>query len=113
MPDEYKSDRQIAQEKEDAKARIMGTTPRTISQLCTLCRNAVQPSERYPSYLCGRCAALAVDAEGKKPWEGVQYWEGSCFVDAIPCWREEAHLGGTVVRTVESLTDEQRKDRGL
>ena len=113
MSEKSKSDIEIAQEKEDTKARIMGTVPRTITQMCTLCRNAVQASERYPSYLCGRCASRAVDADGKQPWREVQYWEGPCFVDSVPCWLEEAHLGGTVVRIVESLTDEQRKDRGL
>ena len=84
-------------------------------QFCPLCGAGVQPSERYPHYLCPACSGKAVSAEGRPlvfgnvamsggfsagyadngaPYEGGHV----CFVDGRQCWADEARFGGIVIQ---------------
>jgi hypothetical protein len=86
-------------------------------QVCPVCHAEVAPSLRYPRYLCGACAARAVDEEGR-PLQffnesltggfvavyadtGEQRESHLCVVDGIGCRADEAYMGGIVVRPLE------------
>jgi len=73
--------------------------------------------ERYPRYVCARCAAKTTDATGRRvdfrnldflggcqgfyPDTGDIYPADDCFIDGIPCLAAEARFGGIVVQVKE------------
>jgi len=85
------------------------------SQSCPICNDNVQPNERYPNYLCPRCAQKLTDKEGRKVSfanegffggcigsyeDGTIYEVHSCYVDGIECEANEAKFGGIVIQTI-------------
>ncbi len=83
-------------------------------QKCPICAAAVEPSPRYPSYVCFNCCAKAADENGRPLGFGNVSFSGGfvawykdtdeerdshiCFIDGIKCWADEAHMGGIVIR---------------
>ncbi|MBX7134622.1 MAG: hypothetical protein K1X67_18295 [Fimbriimonadaceae bacterium] len=74
----------------------------------------MEPSARYPNYLCHTCAAEAADASGRKLEFSNESFSGGyvaryaddktpydsheCFVRGVRCHADEAHMGGIVIR---------------
>ncbi len=88
-------------------------------QFCPICKMEVQPSTRYPHYLCSSCARSPVDEDGKeleffndsisggfiaryKDTKGIRD-SHICFIQGIKCRADEAHLGGIVIQPAETL----------
>jgi hypothetical protein len=83
-------------------------------QHCPICRNAVEPSERYPDYVCWDCCLRAADEAGRSlAFSNVSFSGGFaaiyrdtreerdshiCYIDGIECWADETHMGGIVIR---------------
>ncbi|EOZ96159.1 ADP-ribosylation/Crystallin J1 [Indibacter alkaliphilus LW1] len=87
------------------------------NQTCPICKNEVSFSSRYPRYVCLDCTPRATDKEGRKvdffntSFTGhgcageycdtqEPYDSNICYIDGVPCYAEEAHFGGIVVRVV-------------
>jgi hypothetical protein len=90
------------------------------TQKCPICAATVQPSARYPSYICGHCASKAVDANGRAlsfynadmtgGFEARFTDDGSLaeevtrthrvFVEGKKCVADEARFGGIVLQTI-------------
>jgi len=82
-------------------------------QKCPICSATVEPSPRYPNYICSECWTKAVDDDGRPLGFGYspeigQYtvWykdtkepreNGICFIDGMRCRAQEDYWGGTVV----------------
>ena len=76
----------------------------------------LQYIERYPRYVCSKCASLTSDDKGNKVAffneelsggiKGVytdtneQYPETICFINGIKCRADEARFGGIVIQPV-------------
>lgn len=85
-------------------------------QSCPICSVTVEPSTRYPTYVCSTCASDAVDVSGRKleffneSFSGgyvaryadtlEPYDSHECFVRGVRCHADEAHMGGIVIRAV-------------
>jgi hypothetical protein len=86
---------------------------------CPVCDAPLPPIARYPRYVCRRCAARAVSAEGR-PLEffnsGLSgghaaryaddkrpYASSVCFIDGQPCRADEARFGGIVIERIEEI----------
>jgi hypothetical protein len=83
-------------------------------QHCPICQKTVQPSERYPRYLCAVCAAKARSKDGRAlifSNESISggylayyadthesYPSHECFVDGIRCHADEHYYGGIVIQ---------------
>lgn len=88
------------------------------SQACPICSAGQPMSSRYPTYVCGACAASAVDERGQKlAFSNVDgsggfiaaYADKSekreshiCFISAVKCWADEARFGGIVIVPLDS-----------
>jgi hypothetical protein len=86
----------------------------TATQDCPVCKAAVQPSKRYPNSVCRECVKRAVDRNGRRVafenantltglegfYVGSQepYPRQTCFIDSVPCFAQEAYLGGIVIQ---------------
>lgn len=92
-------------------------------QKCRICLVDVQPSERYPRYVCESCAMKASSADGRllefynsdpKKKEislfGFHaryadtkkiYKSQECFINGVRCRADEARFGGIVIETVD------------
>jgi len=89
-------------------------------QKCPICSAAVEPSPRYPSYICADCCRTAVDENGRPLGFGNVSFSGGfaawykdieeerdshiCYIDGIKCWADEAHMGGIVI-TIDNGQD--------
>ena len=86
--------------------------------VCPICNIPGQRSPRYPKYICVECGRRATDKTGR-PLEfsnesasgGYVAWYRDthepyeshiCYVDSVPCWADEAHMGGIVVSVYDS-----------
>ena len=86
--------------------------------VCPICNKPGQRSPRYPKYICVECGRRATDKTGR-PHEfsnesasgGYVAWYRDthepyeshiCYVDSIPFWADEAHMGGIVVSVYDS-----------
>ena len=86
------------------------------TQTCPICKNPVQPSERYPHYLCADCVSKAKSEDGR-PLKfsnedmsggfiaryadtGESYPSHECYVDGAPCYADEYRFGGIVIQPI-------------
>lgn len=83
-------------------------------QHCPICSKPVEPSERYPRYVCQECASRASSHEGralefhnvsfsggfaaKYADSGKEYLSHDCYIDGIKCYADEARFGGIVIQ---------------
>jgi len=88
-------------------------------QTCPICQKAVQPSERYPYYLCLDCSARAKSKDGRSlKFSNIDMTGGlmavyadtdesypshECYVDGIQCYADEHRFGGIVIQPVQKL----------
>jgi hypothetical protein len=88
-----------------------------VKQYCPICKQSVEPSRRYPRYVCEQCADKAVSADGRRVEfsnedifggcegqfvdTGETYGLDDCFIKGIKCRASEAHMGGIVIEAVE------------
>ncbi len=82
-------------------------------QTCPICQKEVQPSPRYPRYVCAECATLATSADGRKLTfynqsisggyeakyadSGETYDSHDCYIQGIKCHADEHYFGGIVI----------------
>ena len=87
-------------------------------QVCPICFNSVQPSERYPNYVCRDCAKLARSLDGRElvffnvsisggfaaqyADTGEEYNTHVCYINGIKCHADEHHFGGIVIVKAEN-----------
>jgi hypothetical protein len=87
------------------------------AQHCPICGASVNPSTRYPRYVCGGCAARASSADGRLlefgnigigggfearyADTGEEYSSHDCFIGNLKCYADEARFGGIVIQVVE------------
>jgi hypothetical protein len=87
-------------------------------QHCPICHRSVEPSQRYPRYLCADCASRAKSKDGRLlsfsnesfsggfiaqySDTGESYPSHECYVDGILCYADEHRFGGIVIQTVDS-----------
>jgi predicted amidophosphoribosyltransferase len=85
-------------------------------QHCPVCQKSVQPSQRYPHYLCTECASKAKSKDGRLLRFGNESWSGGfvasyadtgepypsheCYIEGIACYADEHHMGGIVIKPV-------------
>ena len=89
------------------------------SQVCPVCSNEVEPSVRYPRYLCNTCARQATGPDGRQ----VEFFDEPVFrgrfvdadedyhstivsVQGVRCRATPAHFGGIVVVPVPTSEPE-------
>ena len=86
-------------------------------QYCPICLVEVQPSSRYPRYVCADCDGRATDENGRPLTFANESFSGGfiakysetgevreshyCFIDGVKCWADEARFGGIVIQPVE------------
>lgn len=86
------------------------------TQLCPICSKSVEPSARYPQYLCRECASKARSKDGRALIFSNAYLSGGfaakyadtgetypgheCYIDDIHCYADEARLGGIVIQPI-------------
>lgn len=84
---------------------------------CPICGVELDFIERYPRYICSKCASLASDIDGNgisffnedlsggitgiytdtgKPYNG-----NLCFIKGVKCRADEARFGGIVIQPEE------------
>ena len=74
-------------------------------QICPICKASVDPSQRYPNYVCIDCQARMVDSKGKP----IHFYntdilgtgvtpDEPAWIDGIEVYASEAHFGGIVIR---------------
>lgn len=84
---------------------------------CPICGVDLPANARYPRYVCRACAALTMDAAGRRVGfgnidicggcrgsyldTGEAYNEGECYVAGQRCSVEEGRFGGIVVQTLD------------
>ncbi len=89
-------------------------TPDT--QHCPICSKPVEPSLRYPRYVCRECASKASSQDGralkfhnesfsggfvaKYADTGEQYLSHDCYINGVKCYADEARFGGIVIQVV-------------
>ena len=82
-------------------------------QTCPICGKEVHPSERYPKYVCGDCAKLAVSKDGrplafynqsisggyeaKYADTGEAYDSHDCYIKGLKCRADDHYFGGIVI----------------
>jgi len=88
-------------------------------QFCPICGVSVDPSERYPRYVCSSCSQLAETADGNRlrfettePLgggfaaylvdSGEVYDSHTCYIKSRECRADEARFGGIIVQVVEN-----------
>lgn len=85
-------------------------------QTCPICHRPVQPSERYPRYVCKDCAAQARSSDGRllkfynvslsggymATYADTEepYDSHNCYIHGIHCYADEHRFGGIVIQTV-------------
>ena len=85
------------------------------TQLCPICSTAVEPSSRYPRYVCRNCASRVKSKDGRplaffneslsggfaaKYIDTEESYPGhECYIDGIECDADEARFGGIVIQT--------------
>jgi len=87
-------------------------------QVCPICYKTVQPSERYPNYVCSDCAKLARSQDGRElvffnvslsggfaaqyADTGEEYNNHVCYIHGIKCHADEHRFGGIVIVKAEN-----------
>jgi hypothetical protein len=85
-------------------------------QFCPICKTRVEPSARYPRYVCTTCARAALAADGRAlifsnesfsggliaryADTGEVYASHICFIEGRQCRADDAYLGGIVIQTI-------------
>jgi len=88
------------------------------TQDCAICGAEVDPSARYPRYLCEECAARATAPDGRPlrfsnadlsggyraeyADTGEPYCSHNCMIDGVACRADEARFGGIVIQRVDA-----------
>ena len=83
---------------------------------CPLCGTPLVEYERYPRYVCPKCASKVTDINGRKLGfynigfsggftakyidTGESYNSHICFIEGTECYADEARFGGIVVQKV-------------
>lgn len=85
-------------------------------QTCPICSRPVEPSKRYPNYVCADCAKQAKSQDGralifhnesfsggyvaKYADSGEAYDSHDCYIHGIKCYADEHYSGGIVIKKV-------------
>ena len=85
-------------------------------QACPICFKEIQPSNRYPNYVCADCFNLATAQDGrtlaffnesisggyiaKYADTGEPYNSHDCYIRGVKCYADEDYYGGIVIRKV-------------
>lgn len=87
-------------------------TPRDDERPCPVCGGPWWVSARHPRAICSVCVLEAADAQGRSLTftntsmsggfeatreDGAKVATHECWVRGLPCWADEAHMGGIVV----------------
>ena len=83
---------------------------------CPLCGTPLAEYERYPWYVCPKCASKVTDINGRRLVfynldfsgdfsakyndTGEIYNSHTCYIECIECYADEARFGGIVVQKV-------------
>ena len=83
-------------------------------QNCPICLVPVEPSPRYPRYVCTDCYGKTEDENGRLlSFTNVSLSGGFaamyrdtheereshvCYIRGVRCWADEAHMGGIVIQ---------------
>ncbi len=83
---------------------------------CPICGVELEPSARYPAYVCRSCAARATDSTGRALEfgnigfgggydasyidTGEPYDSHVCYIDGVKCHADEARFGGIVIEVL-------------
>ncbi len=83
-------------------------------QTCPICQQSVEPSARYPRYLCNDCSSRAKSKDGRAlnfsnesfsggfiaryADTGETYPSHTCYIDGIECYADEHYFGGIVIQ---------------
>ncbi len=83
-------------------------------QTCPICFQVVEPSERYPRYVCNECAAQVKSQDGRLLMffneslsggysarhadSGEPYGSHDCCIHGIKCYADEHRFGGIVIQ---------------
>jgi predicted RNA-binding Zn-ribbon protein involved in translation (DUF1610 family) len=81
---------------------------------CPICGTSLSLYERYPRYVCPKCAEKTCDREGRRveyrnlsftggcqgyyPDNGEVYPSDTCYIGNRACTAEEARFGGIVIQ---------------
>ena|SRR5687768_7850983 len=84
------------------------------TQHCPICGDEVQPSQRYPRYVCHPCGLKAASAGGRRlrfsnvsfsggyqahyEDNGEEYPSHECFIDGVRCLADEHRFGGIIIQ---------------
>lgn len=89
-----------------------------ITQTCPICNTTVEPSSRYPKYICNDCYKKATDINGRKlrfynvsmsggyiayyadSNDKEEYESHDCYIDTVKCRADEAYFGGIVIEAL-------------
>jgi hypothetical protein len=90
------------------------------TQYCPICSKPVEPSQRYPHYVCGQCTRTASSKDGrdlkfytesysggfsvKYSDTGETYLSHDCYINDVKCYADEAYFGGIVIEVVTNLS---------
>ena len=93
-----------------------------IKQFCPNCKNEVNRSGRYKSYLCDNCKEIITDLgqnpivfyntelmgqgcqgylKGKNETEKTKHIGTSCYIQQIEYFAKEAYFGGIVIQPIQ------------
>ena len=92
------------------------------TQNCPVCSKPVEPSQRYPRYVCHECASRASSHDGraiefhnvsfsggfaaKYADSGKEYLSHDCYIDGIKCYADEARFGGIVIQVISNYKED-------
>ena len=84
------------------------------TQQCPICSKPVEPSQRYPRYVCRKCASKPSSQDGRvlifyneNMWAGFgakyadngeKYLSHDCYINGVKCFADEAYFGGIVIQ---------------
>ncbi|RJG42392.1 hypothetical protein [Motilimonas pumila] len=90
------------------------------SQYCPICQVETSYNPRYPRYVCGHCAELAADENGRLLQffntcvsggfkaeytdTGEERNSHLCFIKGVACYANEARFGGIVIQPVSQAS---------
>ncbi len=107
--------------KQYVQQEILGVADKSLpitTQTCPICNITLEPSSRYPKYVCSNCRKKATDINGRKLLfynislsggyiayyadsnDKEEYESHDCYIDTIKCRADEAYLGGIVIQPV-------------
>jgi hypothetical protein len=97
----------------------------SVTQLCPIYKKSVEPSQRYPRYVCRECVRKACSQDGR-PLEfnnlrlsggfvaqftdtGEIYSSHDCYIDGVKFYADYAHFGGIVIQIVTDYKEDSNE----